>query len=24
MWVSEKMDWVRLDDGLPQYPETGP
>ena len=20
IWVSEKMDWVRLDDGLPQYP----
>ena len=24
IWVSEKMDWVRLDDGLPQYPETAP
>jgi hypothetical protein len=24
MWVSERMHWVRLDDGLPQYPETGP
>jgi hypothetical protein len=24
MWVSEKMDWIRLDDGLPQYPETAP
>jgi hypothetical protein len=24
IWVSEKMDWVRLDDGLPQYPETVP
>jgi hypothetical protein len=24
MWVSEKMDWVRLDDGLPQYPEIAP
>jgi hypothetical protein len=23
-WVSEKMDWVKLDDGLPQYPEGGP
>jgi len=21
IWVSEKMDWVCLDDGLPQYPE---
>ncbi len=24
VWVSEKMDWVRLDDGLPQYPELAP
>jgi hypothetical protein len=24
IWVSEKMDWVRLDDGLPQYPGTVP
>ena len=24
IWVSEKMDWVRLDDGLPQYQETVP
>jgi len=24
IWVSEKMDWVRLDDGLPQYPQTIP
>jgi hypothetical protein len=24
MWVSEKMDWVRLEDGLPQYQETAP
>ena len=24
IWVSEKMDWVRLDDGLPQYAETVP
>jgi hypothetical protein len=24
IWVSEKMSWVRLDDGLPQYPETIP
>jgi hypothetical protein len=23
-WVSEKMDWVELDDRLPQYPETVP
>jgi hypothetical protein len=23
-WVTEKMDWVRLDDGLPQYPGTAP
>lgn len=22
IWVSEKMDWVRLDDGLPQYKGT--
>ena len=21
IWVSEKIAWVRLDDGLPQYPE---
>ena len=20
IWVTEKMDWVKLDDGLPQYP----
>ena len=24
MWVTEKMAWVRLDDGLPCYPETAP
>jgi len=24
MWVTEKMDWVRLEDGLPQYPGTAP
>jgi hypothetical protein len=24
IWVSEKMDWVRLDDGLPHYQETVP
>jgi len=24
IWVSEKMAWVRLDDGLPQYQETVP
>lgn len=24
IWVSEKINWVRLDDGLPQYPETIP
>ncbi|WP_024516346.1 GFA family protein [Bradyrhizobium sp. Tv2a-2] len=24
MWVTEKMDWVRLDDGLRCYPETAP
>jgi hypothetical protein len=24
MWVTEKMDWVKLDDGLPQYPRTAP
>jgi len=24
IWVAEKMDWVRLDDGLPQYQGTVP
>jgi hypothetical protein len=24
IWVAEKIDWVRLDDGLPQYPEMAP
>ena len=24
MWVTEKLAWVRLDDGLPQYPGTAP
>jgi hypothetical protein len=24
MWVTEKMDWVKLDDGLPQYSGTAP
>jgi hypothetical protein len=24
IWVTEKMNWVRLDDGLPQYPEMFP
>ena len=24
IWVAEKMDWVKLDDGLPQYPWTVP
>jgi hypothetical protein len=24
MWVTEKIDWVKLDDGLAQYPETAP
>jgi len=24
IWVSEKMHWVRLDDGLPQYQQTVP
>jgi hypothetical protein len=24
IWVSEKIAWVRLDDGLPQYQETVP
>ena len=24
IWVSEKIDWVRLDDGLPQYQESVP
>ena len=23
-WVSEKIEWVKIDDGLPQYPETAP
>jgi hypothetical protein len=23
-WVSDKMDWVRLDDGLPQYKQSVP
>jgi hypothetical protein len=24
IWVSDKVDWVKLDDGLPQYPEAAP
>jgi hypothetical protein len=24
IWVTEKMNWMKLDDGLPQYPETVP
>ena len=24
MWVTEKMAWVKLDDGLPQHTETAP
>jgi hypothetical protein len=24
IWVSEKMAWVKLDDGLPQYPQSVP
>src|ERR1700732_680688 len=24
IWVTEKMNWVKLDDGLTQYPETVP
>ena len=24
MWVTEKMHWVKLDDGLPQHPGTAP
>lgn len=24
IWVAEKMEWVKLDDGLPQYPGTVP
>ncbi|MDO9564686.1 MAG: GFA family protein [Bradyrhizobium sp.] len=24
IWISEKMDWVKLDDGLPQYREIMP
>jgi hypothetical protein len=24
IWVTEKIDWVKLDDGLPHYPERAP
>ncbi len=24
IWVSHKVDWIKLDDGLPQYPEAAP
>jgi hypothetical protein len=24
MWVSEKMEWVKLGDGLPQHPQIAP
>jgi len=24
IWISEKVDWVKLDDGLPQYPGMPP
>ena len=24
IWVTEKINWVKLEDGLPQYPETVP
>ena len=24
IWVCEKIDWVKLDDGLPHYPERAP
>ncbi|KAB7739661.1 GFA family protein [Parvibaculum sedimenti] len=24
IWVSEKLDWVRIDDGLPQHPKASP
>ena len=24
IWVSEKMNWVKIDDGLPQYPQGPP
>lgn len=24
VWVSEKLDWVKLDDGLPQYEQAAP
>jgi hypothetical protein len=24
IWVAEKMHWMKLDDGLPQYPEAVP
>ena len=23
-WISEKINWVRIDDGLPQYPQSPP
>ena len=24
IWVREKINWMKLEDGLPQYPETVP
>jgi hypothetical protein len=24
IWVREKINWVKLEEGLPQYPETVP
>jgi hypothetical protein len=24
IWVTEKMEWLKLEDGLPQYPEKPP
>src|ERR1700722_12358791 len=24
IWVTEKMDWVKIDDGLPQHPRAAP
>jgi hypothetical protein len=24
IWVTEKMDWVKIEDGLPQHPQAAP
>jgi hypothetical protein len=24
IWVSDKVEWINIDDGLPQYPEWAP